>query len=151
MHILFIHQAFMTGDEAGGTRHYELAQHLVQGGRRFTAIASTVSYLSGQRHSDRGWLTRRQDDGIAVYRSYTYLALHRSFAHRVMSFLSFMVSSLLAEIGVKDVDVVWGTSPPIFQGLTAWLLARLKRVPFVFEVRDLWPNGTNISRKVARF
>ncbi len=36
-------------------------------------------------------------------------------------------------------DVVWGTSPPIFQGATAWLIARLKRVPFLFEVRDLWP------------
>jgi len=42
-------------------------------------------------------------------------------------------------LGVKNVDLVWGTSPPIFQGFTAWLLARLKRVPFLFEVRDLWP------------
>jgi glycosyltransferase involved in cell wall biosynthesis len=40
---------------------------------------------------------------------------------------------------VKDVDLVWGTSPPIFQGATALALARLKRVPFLFEVRDLWP------------
>ncbi len=36
-------------------------------------------------------------------------------------------------------DVVWGTSPPIFQGATAWLVARLKRARFLFEVRDLWP------------
>ncbi|MEN8172547.1 MAG: glycosyltransferase family 4 protein, partial [Chloroflexota bacterium] len=40
---------------------------------------------------------------------------------------------------VREVDLVWGTSPPIFQGVTAWMLARLKRVPFLFEVRDLWP------------
>ncbi len=40
---------------------------------------------------------------------------------------------------MADVDLVWGTSPPIFQGLTAWGIARLKRVPFLFEVRDLWP------------
>jgi glycosyltransferase involved in cell wall biosynthesis len=40
---------------------------------------------------------------------------------------------------VKDVDLVWGTTPPIFQSFTAWLLARLKRVPFLLEVRDLWP------------
>jgi glycosyltransferase involved in cell wall biosynthesis len=50
-----------------------------------------------------------------------------------------MASSFFAGLGVKNVDLVWGTSPPIFQGLTAWLLARLKRVPFLFEVRDLWP------------
>jgi glycosyltransferase involved in cell wall biosynthesis len=50
-----------------------------------------------------------------------------------------MASSFFAGLGVKNVDLVWGTSPPIFQGVTAWLLARLKRVPFLFEVRDLWP------------
>ena len=140
MHVLLVHQAFMTGREAGGTRHYELARHLIRAGHRFTAIASTISYLTGQRHSNGGWLTQRQVDGITVYRSYTYPALHRSFVHRMASFLSFMFSSLLAGIRVaKEVDVVWGTSPPIFQGITAWLLARLKQVTFVFEVRDLWP------------
>jgi glycosyltransferase involved in cell wall biosynthesis len=50
-----------------------------------------------------------------------------------------MFSSFLVGLGVQGVDLVWGTSPPIFQGVTAWLLARLKRVPFLFEVRDLWP------------
>jgi glycosyltransferase involved in cell wall biosynthesis len=50
-----------------------------------------------------------------------------------------MVSSFSAGLGVHDVDFVWGTSPPIFQGFTAWLLARLKGKAFLFEVRDLWP------------
>jgi glycosyltransferase involved in cell wall biosynthesis len=50
-----------------------------------------------------------------------------------------MVSSFWVGLRVKGVDLVWGTSPPIFQGLTAWALARLKRVPLLFEVRDLWP------------
>jgi glycosyltransferase involved in cell wall biosynthesis len=139
MHILLIHQAFMTGEEAGGTRHYELARHLIRAGHHFTAIASTISYLTGGRRSGDGWFTQRQVDGITVCRSYTYPALHRSFVHRLMSFLSFMGSSLLAGIRIRGIDIVWGTSPPIFQGITAWLLARLKRVPLVFEVRDLWP------------
>jgi glycosyltransferase involved in cell wall biosynthesis len=50
-----------------------------------------------------------------------------------------MFSSFFVGLAVTGVDVVWGTSPPIFQGWTAWLLARLKGVPFLFEVRDLWP------------
>ena len=50
-----------------------------------------------------------------------------------------MVSSFWAGLKVRQVDLVWGTSPPIFQGVTAWALARLKGVPFLFEVRDLWP------------
>ncbi len=50
-----------------------------------------------------------------------------------------MFSSLWIGLDVKNVDLVWGTSPPIFQGLTAWTLSRIKHVPFLFEVRDLWP------------
>lgn len=141
MHILLIHQAFAALDEAGGTRHYELAHYLVERGHRVTIIASPVSYLTGKaRQSSHRWLDRQEPEpGITILRTYTYSALHRSFVHRVISFLSFMLSSFLAGLGVKQVDLVWGTSPPIFQGITAWLLARLKRVPFLFEVRDLWP------------
>jgi glycosyltransferase involved in cell wall biosynthesis len=51
-----------------------------------------------------------------------------------------MVSSFWLGLGVRGADLVWGTSPPIFQGVTAWLLARLKGAPFLFEVRDLWPD-----------
>jgi glycosyltransferase involved in cell wall biosynthesis len=65
--------------------------------------------------------------------------LHRSFLHRILSFLSFMVSSFFAGLRVRDVDIIWGTSPPIFQGFTAWLLASIKKKPFLFEIRDLWP------------
>jgi glycosyltransferase involved in cell wall biosynthesis len=50
-----------------------------------------------------------------------------------------MLSSFWLGLGVKNVDLVWGTSPPIFQGVTAWALARLKGAKFLFEVRDLWP------------
>jgi glycosyltransferase involved in cell wall biosynthesis len=53
--------------------------------------------------------------------------------------MSFMLASFVAGLQVRAVDVVWGTSPPLFQAVSAWLLARLKRVPFLLEVRDLWP------------
>jgi glycosyltransferase involved in cell wall biosynthesis len=141
MHILLIHQAFAALDEAGGTRHFEMAAYLAQRGHRVTIIASPVSYLTGQSRLPRsGWLQKETPlPGITILRSYTYSALHRSFVHRVFSFFSFMLSSFITGLGVAGVDLVWGTSPPIFQGVTAWLLARLKRVPFLFEIRDLWP------------
>lgn len=141
MHILIIHQAFATLDEAGGTRHHELARFLVQRGHRVTIIASPISYLTGQASRKHiPWIERQEiEPGITVLRTYVYPALHRSFFHRVINFVSFMVSSFFASIGVRQVDLVWGTSPPIFQSFTAWLVARLKRVPFLFEVRDLWP------------
>jgi glycosyltransferase involved in cell wall biosynthesis len=142
MHILLIHQAFAALDEPGGTRHHELALCLAQRGHRVTIIASPVSYLTGSAPAGRQTWVRRslsEDGKITILRAYTYPALHRSFVHRVFSFLSFMLSSFMAGLGVRGVDLVWGTSPPIFQGITAWALARLKRAPFLFEVRDLWP------------
>ena len=141
MHILLIHQAFVALDEPGGTRHVELARFLVENGHQVTVIASPISYLtgSGRGAERRPWIERQQDGNLTILRAYTYPALHRSFVHRIFSFLSFMVSSFLAGLRVRKVDAVWGTSPPIFQGLTAWALARLKGAAFLFEVRDLWP------------
>lgn len=152
VHILLIHQAFAALNEPGGTRHAELARYLVEHGQRMTIIASPVSYLTGKisasgqvgnvengNHQAQHQVASVQPDGITIRRTYTYPALHKSFVHRVFSFFSFMASSFAAGSGVKAVDLVWGTSPPIFQGVTAWALARLKGVPFMFEVRDLWP------------
>jgi glycosyltransferase involved in cell wall biosynthesis len=140
MHILLIHQAFANLDEAGGTRHAELAYYLANQGHLVTVIASPVSYLSGKTLKKQRLVEKTQPiPNLAIFRCYTYHGLHRSFVHRVFSFLSFMITSFLTTLRVKHVDVVWGTSPPIFQGATAWLVARLKRARFLFEVRDLWP------------
>ncbi len=141
MHILLIHQAFAALDEPGGTRHHELARFLSGEGHRVTVIASPVSYLTGEAGLPAGKKSPSDtlEENITILRAYTYQALHKSFVHRVAAFFSFMVSSFFLGLKVKEVDLVWGTSPPIFQGWTAWMLARLKRAPFLFEVRDLWP------------
>jgi len=135
MHILLIHQAFASINQPGGTRHHEIARSLVKAGHKVTIIASPISYLTGKSTKDN----LETEPGLTILRSYTYPSLHKSFFHRLISFLSFMVSSFFNGMKVAKVDVVWGTSPPIFQGFTAWLIAKLKRKPFLFEVRDLWP------------
>jgi glycosyltransferase involved in cell wall biosynthesis len=137
MHVLLIHQAFAAINEPGGTRHHELGIHLAQEGHQVTIITSPVSYLTGQSVVEDS--TETTHERIVILRPPVYEALHRSFGHRVLNFFSFMVSSFFYGLKVKNVDLVWGTSPPIFQGVTAWMLARLKRVPFLFEIRDLWP------------
>ena len=142
MHILLIHQAFAALDEPGGTRHHELARYLAAHGHRVTVIASPISYLTGVSLQLSPVELEVEKDGIGgveILRARTYPALHKSFVHRFFAFVSFMASSFFIGWRVQEVDLVWGTSPPIFQGWTAWLLARLKRVPFLFEVRDLWP------------
>jgi len=141
MHILIIHQAFASLDEPGGTRHHEFARLLAARGDRVTIIASPVSYITG---SSSAASTARAEApyelaGVRILRARVYSAHHKSFVHRMLAFLSFMLSSFWIGLGLRDLDLVWGTSPPIFQGVTAWLLARLKGARFVFEVRDLWP------------
>lgn len=140
MNALLIHQAFVSPDQAGGTRHYEFARHCLDQGIRLTIVASNLSYLTGRAVSGtQGIVTEQDCGGVRVLRAWTYSALHRSFTWRVVSFLSFMVSSVWAGLRAGPVDLVMGTSPPIFQAVSAWLVATLRRRPFLLEIRDLWP------------
>ncbi len=137
MHILIIHQAFASFDEPGGTRHFEFARMLAARGHKVTVIASPVSYITGEKTLIPP--VSEKLSGVEILRARVYSAHHKSFFHRMLAFFSFMFSSFWIGLGVKKVDLVWGTSPPIFQSATAWALARLKGAKFLFEVRDLWP------------
>jgi glycosyltransferase involved in cell wall biosynthesis len=143
MHILIIHQAFASIHEPGGTRHHEFARLLTGRGHKVTVIASPVSYITGTPLRlppfSENMGGAQEDGGVTILRAAVYDAHHKSFIHRVLAFFSFMLSSFWIGLGVKNVDLVWGTSPPIFQGVTAWALARIKGAKFLFEVRDLWP------------
>ncbi|TWT65046.1 glycosyltransferase family 4 protein [Allorhodopirellula solitaria] len=138
MKILLIHQAFRTPAEGGGTRHYELLRKLVAEGNQATVIASDVSYLDGARSEGGSVATC---DGIEIRRVKQFRNIHKSFFHRLLGFISFMVSAFLAGWkSAKDADVVMGTSPPLFQALSAWGVALLRWKPFLLEIRDLWPD-----------
>jgi len=140
MHILLIHQAFAALDEAGGTRHHEFARAFARSGHRVTVITGQTSYLTGARRPSRRWIEREQDDlGVEILRCRSLAGWHASFLQRMVNFIAFMLLSFLAGLRVGQVDLVWGTTPPIFQAVSAALLARMKRVPFLLEVRDLWP------------
>jgi len=134
MHILLIHEIFVTPDKGGGTRHYELARYLIQMGHKVTVIASDVDYLSGKKVNKR----MEEKEGIEIIYSPTLSSVHKNFIYRGLAFLSFSITSFFDAIRVKKVDIVWGTSPPLFQALTAMIIAILKRKPFIYEVRDLW-------------
>jgi glycosyltransferase involved in cell wall biosynthesis len=137
---ILIHQTFASKDEPGGTRHYELGKRLVAHGQQFTIIASDVSYQTGKRLVPQVRIvTESLEDGIRLLRVYTYSALHKSYLKRVVSFLTFMATSVLVGFRAGKPDVVMGTTPPIFQAVSAWMLSALHQRPFLLEVRDLWP------------
>lgn len=137
MRILLIHQAFASPATAGGTRHYELARLAGEQGHHFTVVASRVSYLTGE---DQAGIDQAQVKGLQVLTAPALSSIHRSFVWRVFSFLYFMVSSFWKAFRSGPIDLVMGTSPPIFQAVAAWLVARLRNRAFVLEIRDLWPD-----------
>jgi len=140
MRILLINQAFVSPDEPGHTRHFEMAKFLQSRGHELVIVASDLNYQTGQRTVARtGVFAEQNFDGVRVLRSYIYPALHRSYFWRVISFFSFMFSSAWTALHARDVDLVMGTTPPIFQAVSAWFVAWMRRVPFLLEVRDLWP------------
>ena len=103
-------------------------------------VASSLNYLSGNKLSESSKLiTEEKIDGIRVLRAFTFPVLHRSFVWRVISFLCFMLTSIIAGFKAGQADIVIGTSPPIFQALSAWFVALIRRRPFLLEIRDLWP------------
>ncbi len=140
MRILLINQAFVSPDEPGHTRHFEMAKFLQARGHELVIVASDLNYQTGQRTVARtGVFAEQNFDGVRVLRSYIYPALHRSYVWRIVSFFSFMFSSVWTALQVREVYLVMGTTPPIFQAVSAWFVAWMRRVPFLLEVRDLWP------------
>ncbi len=137
MHILLIHQVFVRPEDPGGTRHYDFARYLAEKGHRVTVLAGTRGYLTGERlAADR---LETPFPGLEIVRCGVAGSERRGFTWRTIGYFTFMLSSFWAGLRTAGVDVLWGTSPPIFQGWTSWLLARLKRRRWLLEVRDLWP------------
>ncbi|MDP1546102.1 MAG: glycosyltransferase family 4 protein [Anaerolineales bacterium] len=140
MKILLINQVFVSPEEPGHTRHFEMAKFLQTRGHELVIVASDLNYQTGQRTVERRGVYAEQNfDGIRVLRSYMVPAIHRNYVWRVIAFFSFMFSSIWTALRVKDVDLVMGTTPPIFQAVSAWVVASLRGKPFLLEVRDLWP------------
>lgn len=140
MKILLINQVFVSPEEPGHSRHFEMGKFLRERGHELAIVASDLNYQTGQRIVERRGLYAEQNfDGVRVLRSYMYPAIHRSYFRRVIAFFSFMFSSIWTAMRVKDADLVMGTTPPIFQAVSAWVVASLRGKPFLLEVRDLWP------------
>lgn len=150
MKILLLNQSFVPPDEPGHTRHFEMAQYLRRCGHEMVIVASDSNYQTGLRTVERkGLFIEQRIDGVRVLRAYSAQTLHLSYFGRLISFFSFMLSSIWAALQVKDVDLIMGTTPPIFQAVSAWFVAFIRRKPFLLEVRDLWPEFA-ISMGVIR-
>jgi glycosyltransferase involved in cell wall biosynthesis len=137
MHILYIHQHFATPKGSTGTRSYEFARRWVKAGHKVTLISGYYD-IGGLPESRK--LYRRLDiEGVNVIIAGTRYSNKQSYFRRMVSFVSFCLLSIYAGLRTKNVDVIYVTSTPLTVGIPAIILKWLKHVPFVFEVRDQWP------------
>lgn len=145
MHILVVHQYYLGKNDAGGSRWNQLAKYWAQAGHKITVLAGTVHYATGKKRSEyRGKFVVREQDikNVEVLRCYVSESYNKSFIGRFWAYLSFAISSIWAGLfHTGKCDVIICTSPPLTVGFTGWILSKLKKVPMVFEVRDLWPES----------
>lgn len=144
MRILYVSQYFPPDIGAPAARVHELSRAWVRAGHTVTVLTAFAHHPTGiKAPRDRGVLTRRERiDGIDVVRTYVYAAPNRGILRRMASYASFMASAVL--IGgwrVRRPDIVIGTSPQLLCAVAARAISRAYASPFVFEVRDLWPES----------
>lgn len=137
MHILYIHQHFATPAGSTGTRSYEFARRWVRAGHKVTLIAGY--YDIGGLQVDKALYQKQTIEGINVVVVGTKYSNKQSYLYRVTSFLSFCLLSIYAGMRTKGVDVIYASSTPLTVGIPAMVIKWLKHIPFVFEVRDQWP------------
>jgi len=141
MRILFLTDNFPPEGNAPATRTYEHAVRWVRAGHEVTVITCAPNFPEGKLFPGyrNAWRSVETLDGIRVVRVKTYITANEGFLKRTLDYLSFMAAGTLAGLFERRHDVVVATSPQFFCALGGWALARLKRRPFVFELRDLWP------------
>ena len=141
MHILFLSDNFPPETNAPASRLHEHARRWVKAGHRVTVITCAPNFPQGRVHDGyrNAWCTHTNVDGIDVVRVKTFIVANKGFVLRTLDYLSFMVAGFVAGLFQQKPDVVVATSPQFFAAVGGWLVAALRRVPFVFELRDLWP------------
>jgi len=148
MKILYIHQHFVTNEGTSGTRSYDVSRYLLAMGHEVTMVAGI--YWQGAFPRLPWWrLWKTQNvDGIKLVLCNAYYANHQNYAVRIWVFLKFALLATLVCLRERGADVIFATSTPLTVGIPARISAALKRIPYIFEVRDLWPEDILAAGRV---
>jgi glycosyltransferase involved in cell wall biosynthesis len=146
MKILYISQYFPPEMGAPAARAVELARHWAAAGHHVTVLTGFPNHPTGvvpleYRGKLRRLVVREKVDGVDVVRSWLLPFPNRKAYERMLNYSSFCLSAASTGLFLPRPDVVIATSPQLLVALSGWWLALCKRVPFVFEVRDLWPES----------
>ncbi len=142
MKVVVVYQYYQGHGAPGHSLVYELTQFLAERGHEVTVVSGETGYMQHQMPTLPWYrrIVRRERDGkVNVVRTFTYSESRRSYLGRLLGFISFSLSCPLGLAMANKPDVVLASSPPIFPMFSAWMICKLRRIPFVMEVRDLWP------------
>src|SRR5262249_25189582 len=152
--ILVIHQYYLAPGEPGGSRFNEFARLWTEAGHQVTVIAGSVSYATGKRARSvaAGFTVRGLEDGIDVWRCHVPQTYNRSYAGRMWAFFGFTVPACVAALRTARPDIVIATSPPLTAVIPGFVAARCRwrPAPWVFEMRDLWPESAITTDVIGR-
>jgi len=131
---------------APSARAWELSRHWVRLGHDVTVLTGFPNHPTGfvppeWRPRLRRGVYREAVDGIQVIRTWLLPYPNRKSYERMLNYSSFCISAALRGLEVDRPDVVIATSPQLLVGPAGWWIAKWKRAPFIFEVRDLWPES----------
>ncbi|MEL6721121.1 MAG: glycosyltransferase, partial [Bacteroidota bacterium] len=145
MRILLIHQYFLELDDGGGSRFNEMTRNWSGKGHDITVLAGMMHANAKEKRPEyKGkFFVRKQHDDVEVLRCHVSESYNTNFLGRLWGYFSFVFSSIYVGLfkAKGKYDVILVTSPPLFVGITARILSLFKRTPFLFEVRDLWPES----------
>ena len=143
MRVLFLSHYFAPEGNAPATRVSELTRRWVEAGHQVTVVTCAPNVPDGVVYEGyRNALFQREDvAGVDVIRVWTYLAANKGTTRRILNYVSYMLAALLVSLFLKRPDAVIATSPQFFCGWAGVLVSRLRRVPLVLEIRDIWPES----------
>lgn len=145
MRILYLSQYFPPEVGATQTRAYEMARYLVSAGHQVTMLTEVPNHPSGIIPPEyRGKAYERAPlDGIDVIRVWVKASSVKTFSTRMLFYTTYMINAALAGLVLArgHYDAIYATSPPLFVGGAALAISYLRRIPLLFEVRDLWPES----------
>ena len=157
MHILFLSHYFPPESNAPASRTYENCRRWVRRGHKVTVITCVPNVPDGVVYDGYKNRLRQREvvDGINVVRVWTYVAANRGRIRRTLNYISYMFSAIFFSLFVRKPDVIVATSPQFFCGWAGVIASRLRRVPFILEIRDIWPDsivavGALRNRRIVR-
>lgn len=144
MRILYVSQYFVSADQAGGVRHYQHTRALARAGHHVSVVTTYVTHKERtvpEEYRGRKVVHEVDDDGVEVWRTYSTPGYGRDLRSRVASYGTFAWWSAVAGARAPRPDVILASSPSLPSAAAAATLAKVRRVPFILEVRDLWPDS----------